>query len=79
MRPRTAITLWQSLVRPLLEYASEIWSGQIPVHLASDAERVQTTFLRGTLGLHANGSGVADHVVRAEAGVEPLADRWAKL
>ena len=28
VRPRTAVTLWQSLVRPVLEYASEIWSGQ---------------------------------------------------
>ena len=35
-------------------------------------------FLRGTLGLHSNGSGVADEVVRAEMG-ERLQDRWAKL
>ena len=79
MRPRTAITLWQSMVRPLLEYASELWSGQVPASLAKEAESVQCTFLRGTLGLHSNGSGVADDAVRAEAGCEPLKDRWAKL
>ena len=33
MRPRTAITLWQSMVRPLLEYASELWVGQVPTEL----------------------------------------------
>jgi hypothetical protein len=79
MRPRTAITLWQSLVRPLLEYASELWSGQVPAELVREAESVQCTFLRGTLGLHANGSGVADDALRAEAGCELLEDRWAKL
>ena len=79
IRPRTAITLWQSLVRPLLEYASEIWAGQVPEALCKEAESVQCTFLRGTLGLHSNGSGVADDVLRAEAGCEPLEDRWAKL
>jgi hypothetical protein len=79
MRPRTAITLWQSMVRPLLEYASELWAGQCPVGLAKEAESVQCTFLRGTLGLHANGSGVADDALRAEAGCERLEDRWAKL
>ena len=79
IRPRTAVTLWQSLVRPLLEYASELWLGMVPVTLAKEAEKVQMRFLRGTLGLHENGSGVPDDVVRAEVGVEPLCDRWAKL
>jgi hypothetical protein len=79
MRPRTAITLWQSLVRPILEFASEIWSGQIPRHLEQKAEAIQLKFLRGTLGLHKNGSGVANEVLRAEAGCERLSDRWTKL
>jgi len=79
IRPRTAITLWQSLVRPILEYASEIWSGQIPRYLEQKAEAVQLKFLRGTLGLHKNGSGVANEVLRAEAGCERLCDRWTKL
>ena len=79
MRPRTALTLWQSLVRPLLEYASELWGGQMTQAQVSEAEAVQMTFLRGTLGLHSNGSGVANEVVRAEMGCERLQDRWAKL
>jgi hypothetical protein len=79
MRSRTAVTLWQAMVRPLLEYASELWSGQVPNYLVKNAESVQMTFLRATLGLHANGSGVADEVVRAETGCERLQDRWMKL
>ena len=79
MRSRTAVTLWQSLVRPLLEYASELWGGQMKQAQVEEAETVQMTFLRGTLGLHANGSGVANEVVRAEVGCERLQDRWAKL
>jgi hypothetical protein len=79
MRPRTAVTLWQSLVRPILEYASEIWSGQIPKYIEQKAEAVQLKFLRVTLGLHKSGSGVCNEVVRAEAGCERLRDRWTKL
>ena len=79
MRPRTALTLWQSLVRPILEYAAEIWSGQIPKYLIQKAESVQLKFLRGTLGLHKNGNGVSDAVLRAEMGCERLQDRWTKL
>jgi len=79
MRPRTAVTLWQSLVRPLLEYACELWSGQLPEYLVQEAEQVQMVFLRGTLGLHSNGSGVSDDAIRAETGCERLRDRWTKL
>ena len=79
MRPRTAVTLWQALVRPLLEYAAELWGGAITKDQEQRAEFVQTTFLRGTLGLHRNGSGVSNHVVRAETGCERLRDRWTKL
>ena len=79
MRPRTAVTLWQSLVRPVLEYASEVWFGQIPRYLVQKAESVQMKFLRVAVGLHKKGSGVADEVLRAEVGCERLEDRWAKL
>jgi hypothetical protein len=79
MRPRTAVTLWQAMVRPILEFSAELWAGQVTVELERQVERVQTTFLRGTLGLHKNGSGVADDAIRAETGAERLADRRAKL
>ena len=75
MRPRTAIALWNALVRPILEYASELWMGQAPAYVLEAAEKVQTTFLKGTMGLHENGSGVSNAVLRAEAGCEPLKDR----
>lgn len=79
LRPRTAVTLWQSLVRPILEYGAELWSRQITQTMAGEAEKIQTEFLRGVLGLHANGGGVSNDAIRAETGTEPLADRWAKL
>ena len=78
-RPRTAVTLWQAMVRPVLEYACEIWNGQVPEYAMNAAEGVQMSFLRGTLGLHSKGSGVPDEVVRAETGTEPLRSRWSKL
>ena len=64
IRPRTADTLWQSLVRPILEYSSEIWLGQIAGYLTQKAEAVQLKFLKGVLGLHKNGSGVANEVLK---------------
>ena len=79
VRPRTAVTLWQALVRPLLEYASELWSGQVTATLTREAEAVQTRFLRGVLGLHRNGSGVSNDILRAEVGCERICDRWSKL
>jgi hypothetical protein len=79
MRSRTAATLWKAMVRPLLEYASEIWAGQISAEQVKEAETIQMTFLRGTLGLHANGSGVSNEVIRAETGCERIQDRWTKL
>jgi hypothetical protein len=81
MRPRTAVTLWKSLVRPILEYACELWDehASITQEQQEKVERVQMTFLRGTLGLHANGSGAANEAVRAELGCELLRDRRLKL
>jgi hypothetical protein len=52
IRPRTAMVLWQAMVRPLLEYCSEVWSGQLPAYVVTQAESVQLKFIRGVLGLH---------------------------
>ena len=37
------------------------------------------TFLRGTLGLHENGSSVADEVIRAEVGAELKLGYWRRI
>ena len=80
MRPRTAVSLWQAMVRPMLEYASEVWAGQVSTKMMADAEALQMRFLRGTLGLDPKGKGgVSDDAVRAETGCEPLEQRWSKL
>jgi hypothetical protein len=67
------------MVRPLLEYASELWSGQTSQTFIQEAEKDQLIFLRRVLGLHRNVGGVANEVVRAETGCERIVDRWSKL
>lgn len=78
IRPRSAATLWKAMVRPVLEYAAELWSGEVPRDLAQQAEKIQTDFARGVLGLQGY-RGVADVLVRAELGLEKLSSRWEKL
>jgi hypothetical protein len=46
IRPRTAVTLWNSIVRPLLEYAAEMWGGIVTKDQEQSAELVLTTFLK---------------------------------
>ena len=75
--PRSAATLWKAIVRPVLEYASEIWSGDICKKLAKKAESVQTHFLRAILGLQGCQS-IPDDFIRAETGMEKLSSRWEK-
>ena len=78
IRPRSAATLWKSIVRPVLEYAAELWSGDIPKSLADKAEQVQTDFARGVLGLQGQ-RAISNDFVRTEMGLEKLAARWEKL
>ena len=76
--PRPARTFWKAKVRPILEYAAEIWYGEIPADLMAQAERIQTDFARGILGLH-HADGISNKAILAELGLEPLQARWAKL
>lgn len=76
--PRTAATLWKAIVRPILEYASEIWAGDITKQISKRAEAVQTNFARAILGLTGCQS-IPDDFIRAELGMEKLASRWMKL
>lgn len=78
MRARSACTLWRALVRPKMEYAAELWGGELPAGQAAEMEKIQTDFCRSVLGL--NGvRGVSNDFLRAELGMERMQSRWAKL
>ena len=79
LRPRTAMSMWNALVRPIVEYAAELWAGAIPASVAKDAEKLQMEFARSVLGLPYKGGGIADEFVRAELGIEPIECRFMKL
>ena len=76
--PRTAMTIWKSVVRPHLEYAAEIWAGDVPKKLMNRAENVQTNFARSILGL-VGCQSIANDIIRAELGLEKISSRWDKL
>jgi hypothetical protein len=76
--PRSAATLWKAIVRPVLEYAAELWAGDISKELTKRAEAVQIDFARIILGLNGCQS-IPDDFVRAELGMEKLTSRWEKL
>ena len=38
IRPRSAATLWKAMVRPVLEYAAELWAGEVPEKLVVKAK-----------------------------------------
>ena len=78
LRSRSAVTLWKAIVRPILEYAAEIWAGDIPASFAARMEAVQTNFARAVLGL-AGCQSVSNDVLRSELGMEKLSSRWEKL
>lgn len=78
LRPRSAVTLWKAIVRPVLEYAAELWAGEISRELVRQAEQIQTEFARGVLGLTKK-FGIGNDVIRAELGLEKLEARWQKL
>ena len=63
---------------PILEYAAEIWAGDIGIAEARAAEKVQTDFARSMLGLVGLQS-ISNDSLRAEMGMEKLTSRWAKL
>ena len=78
LRPRSAATLWKAIVRPMLEYAAELWAGDIAKEKVREAEKIQTDFARAVLGL-TGVYGVPNVLVRAELGLEKLESRREKL
>ena len=63
--PRSAATLWKAIVRPVLEYAAELWAGDISKELTKSAEAIQTNFCRDILGL-VGCQSIPNDFIRAE-------------
>ena len=78
LRPRSAATLWKATVRPILEYAAELWAGEVPRSIVDGLEKIQTDFGRGVLGLKGQ-FAVPNVFIRAELGLEILESRREKL
>jgi hypothetical protein len=76
--PRSAAVLWKAIVRPVLEYAAELWAGDISKELTTSAEAIQTNFAREVLGL-TECQSIPNDLIRAELGMEKLTSRWEKL
>ena len=78
LRPRSAATLWKAIARPVIEYAAELWSGEIPTTLVDQAEAVQVSFACSILGL-SRCQSISHDIIRSEMGMEKLSSRWEKL
>ena len=52
MRPRTAIAHWKSSVRPVCEYACELWEGEESNAWVNMLETIQYSCGKAALGLH---------------------------
>ena len=74
LRPATAIRLYKSLVRPILEFGGQV------VHYSEkqlcELEKAQLSIVKRLLGLHPN---VRAETVRLTAGVEPIKARIHQL
>jgi len=46
VRPRTAIYVWNTMIRPGLEYASEVWSHGLTEDQENKIESIQNLFVR---------------------------------
>jgi hypothetical protein len=76
LRPRSAITLWQAIVRPMLEYGSEIFSVHVSQSWVNKVERVQSNFVKSVLGIAPSAPNV---FALCEVGLERVQSRWDKL
>ena len=70
--------MWKAIVRPVLEYAAELWAGDISKELTKSAEAIQTNFCRDILGL-VGCQSIPNDFIRAELGMEKLTSGWAKI
>jgi hypothetical protein len=71
--PKVMCQLFDSLVRPLLSYACEVWTGCTGAKRLQQAKQVHRMFLRGILGVNKTTS---TFVVLGEFGRYPLEYFW---
>jgi hypothetical protein len=76
LRPASAVQLWMSMGRPLLEYACELWEGELSATVVNQLESVQTNFLRSITGASPSAPASA---LRRELGVQSLTTRRERL
>ena len=84
LRPRTAIHLWNTMVRPILEYGDAIWEGEVSNKWITKFESLHCSFLKTILGVH---SSTANAGIRRECKAMQLKFRrqkhrllfWARL
>lgn len=76
VRPRTAIYVWNAMVRPVLEYASEIWAHELSEDQETRIEKIQRRFVRKMCQLP---GGTPTAFIKLEYGVERMRARWDKL
>ena len=58
LRPRTMVYLWNSKCRPKLEYACELWQGEVSKRWEAKLESLQYDLYKATLGLGASPAAV---------------------
>jgi hypothetical protein len=78
LQPRSAVTLWRALVRPLLEYGCELFAGELPADLLRRVEKVQSDFAKSVLDLRPSRSAPSAFAL-SELGMGTMSARWAKL
>ena len=76
VRPRTAVYVWNTLVRPMAEYACALWANKMTMEQERKLEAVQTMFLKKIMNVP---GGTPSVFVRLETGTERLRARWDKL
>ena len=76
LRPRTAIHLWNTLVRPIVEYACELWEGDVSKKWVDKLEALQCSFAAAVLGLPSTTPRTG---IRSECGLHPLHVRRKRL
>ena len=76
VRPRTAIYARNAMVRPVLEYASEIWAHELSEDQETRIEKIQRRFVRKMCQLP---GGTPTAFIKLEYGVERMRARWDKL